>query len=227
MALGDHSFVLAKELGPKKIRVNAINPGGVETEGTHSMGFIGSEFEKQLVARTPLGRLGQPNDIAPVAVFLASAASGWMTGIEFHHVEMAKVLRASRTSPVSGCPTRIVPIATTKSCRPSRRTWRSVCGELFAVENEVLLYDVTSTNFDGKCGATSTTRRWFASGAIPPLFVAKLLHRDVKEYAVSKATAFAGAGRLALLCWLTDRGAFRPSLQRKSWMRLRRLPYSQ
>ena len=72
--------VLAKELGPKKIRVNAINPGGVETEGTHSIGIIGSDFEKQMVARTPLGRLGQPNDIAPVAVFLASAASGWMTG---------------------------------------------------------------------------------------------------------------------------------------------------
>jgi NAD(P)-dependent dehydrogenase (short-subunit alcohol dehydrogenase family) len=72
--------VLAKELGPKKIRVNAINPGGVETEGVHSMGIIGSEFEKQLVARTPLGRLGQPDDIASVAVFLSSAASGWMTG---------------------------------------------------------------------------------------------------------------------------------------------------
>jgi 3-oxoacyl-[acyl-carrier protein] reductase len=72
--------VLAKELGPKKVRVNAINPGGVETEGTHTMGMIGSDFEKQLVARTSLGRLGQPNDIAPVAVFLASAASGWMTG---------------------------------------------------------------------------------------------------------------------------------------------------
>jgi len=72
--------VLAKELGPKKIRVNAINPGGVETEGVHSMGMIGSEFEKQMVARTPLGRLGQPDDIASVAVFLASAASGWMTG---------------------------------------------------------------------------------------------------------------------------------------------------
>jgi 3-oxoacyl-[acyl-carrier protein] reductase len=72
--------VLAKELGPKKIRVNAINPGGVETEGLHGMGVIGSDFEKQMVARTPLGRLGQPNDIAPVAVFLASAASGWMTG---------------------------------------------------------------------------------------------------------------------------------------------------
>jgi len=72
--------VLAKELGPKKIRVNAINPGGVETEGVHSMGISGSEFEKQMVARTPLGRLGQPDDIASVAVFLASAASGWMTG---------------------------------------------------------------------------------------------------------------------------------------------------
>jgi 3-oxoacyl-[acyl-carrier protein] reductase len=72
--------VLAKELGPRKIRVNAINPGGVETEGLHSMGMIGSEFEKQMVARTPLGRLGQPDDIASVAVFLASAASGWMTG---------------------------------------------------------------------------------------------------------------------------------------------------
>ncbi len=72
--------VLAKELGPKKIRVNAINPGGVETEGLHSMGIIGSEFEKQIVARTPLGRLGQPDDIASVAVFLASTSSGWMTG---------------------------------------------------------------------------------------------------------------------------------------------------
>jgi 3-oxoacyl-[acyl-carrier protein] reductase len=72
--------VLAKELGPKHIRVNAINPGGVETEGVHSMGMIGSDFEKQMVARTSLGRLGQPDDIAPVAVFLASAASGWITG---------------------------------------------------------------------------------------------------------------------------------------------------
>jgi 3-oxoacyl-[acyl-carrier protein] reductase len=72
--------VLAKELGPRKIRVNAIKPGGVETEGLHSMGVIGSDFEKQMVARTPLGRLGQPDDIASVAVFLASAASGWMTG---------------------------------------------------------------------------------------------------------------------------------------------------
>jgi len=72
--------VLAKELGPRKIRVNAINPGVVETEGTQAGGFIGSDFEKQLVARTPLGRTGQPNDIAPVAVFLASEESRWVTG---------------------------------------------------------------------------------------------------------------------------------------------------
>jgi 3-oxoacyl-[acyl-carrier protein] reductase len=72
--------VLAKELGPRKIRVNSINPGGVETEGVHRIGMIGSEQEKQMVAQTPLGRLGQPADIAPVAVFLASAESGWVTG---------------------------------------------------------------------------------------------------------------------------------------------------
>ncbi len=71
---------LAKELGPKKIRVNSINPGGVETEGVHAIGMVGSDFEKQLVAETPLGRLGQPDDIAPVAVFLASPDSGWITG---------------------------------------------------------------------------------------------------------------------------------------------------
>jgi 3-oxoacyl-[acyl-carrier protein] reductase len=72
--------VLSKELGPRKIRVNSINPGGVETEGTHSLGIIGSDFEKQMVAGTPLGRLGQPDDIARVAVFLASAESAWLTG---------------------------------------------------------------------------------------------------------------------------------------------------
>lgn len=72
--------VLAKELGPRKIRVNSINPGGVETEGAHTAGVIGSDFEKQMVAQTPLGRFGQPEDIAPVAVFLASPASGWLTG---------------------------------------------------------------------------------------------------------------------------------------------------
>ena len=72
--------VLARELGPKKIRVNSINPGIVETEGTHTAGFIGSEFEKGVVAQTPLGRTGQPGDIAPVAVFLASDDSAWLTG---------------------------------------------------------------------------------------------------------------------------------------------------
>jgi 3-oxoacyl-[acyl-carrier protein] reductase len=72
--------VLAKELGPKKIRVNSINPGGVETEGTHRIGVVGSDFAMQLIDQTPLGRFGQPEDIAPVAVFLASEASGWLTG---------------------------------------------------------------------------------------------------------------------------------------------------
>ena len=72
--------VLARELGPKKIRVNSIHPGMVETEGTQSAGFIGSDFEKSLVAQTSLGRTGQPRDIASVAVFLASADSGWITG---------------------------------------------------------------------------------------------------------------------------------------------------
>ncbi len=72
--------VLAKELGPKKIRVNAINPGPVETEGFQDGGFSGSDFEKQAIAQTPLGRIGRPNDIAPVAVFLASSDSAWVTG---------------------------------------------------------------------------------------------------------------------------------------------------
>lgn len=72
--------VLSKELGPKHIRVNSINPGGVETEGTHASGIIGSDFEKHMIAETPLGRLGQPQDIAPIAVFLASADAGWLTG---------------------------------------------------------------------------------------------------------------------------------------------------
>jgi 3-oxoacyl-[acyl-carrier protein] reductase len=72
--------VLAKELGPKKIRVNSINPGMVETEGVHAAGFIGSDFQKQFEAQTPLGRIGQPNDIAPIAAFLASDDSGWLTG---------------------------------------------------------------------------------------------------------------------------------------------------
>jgi 3-oxoacyl-[acyl-carrier protein] reductase len=71
---------LANEFGPRRIRVNAINPGVVETEGTHTAGVIGSEFESGVVAQTPLGRVGQPDDIAKVAVFLASNDSGWLTG---------------------------------------------------------------------------------------------------------------------------------------------------
>jgi 3-oxoacyl-[acyl-carrier protein] reductase len=72
--------VLAKELGPRRIRVNSINPGTVETEGYETIGMPGSEFEKQAVAQTPLGRVGQPRDIAPVAVFLASSDGAWITG---------------------------------------------------------------------------------------------------------------------------------------------------
>lgn len=72
--------VLAAELGPKGIRVNSLNPGLTETEGTHAEGIAGSEMEAGFVALTPLGRIGQPADIAKVAVFLASEASGWVTG---------------------------------------------------------------------------------------------------------------------------------------------------
>jgi 3-oxoacyl-[acyl-carrier protein] reductase len=72
--------ILAKELGPKKIRVNAIAPGPVETEGVRAAGVIGSDFANQMVANTPLGRFGQTEDIAPVALFLASPESGWITG---------------------------------------------------------------------------------------------------------------------------------------------------
>jgi 3-oxoacyl-[acyl-carrier protein] reductase len=72
--------VLSKELGPKKIRVNSINPGMVETEGTHTAGLVGSDFQADAEHRSPLGRIGQPEDIAPVAVFLASDESGWLTG---------------------------------------------------------------------------------------------------------------------------------------------------
>lgn len=72
--------VLARELGPRKIRVNAISPGEVQTEGTRSAGIVGSDFEKQMLQQTPLGRIGQPDDIAPVAVFLASDDARWVTG---------------------------------------------------------------------------------------------------------------------------------------------------
>lgn len=72
--------VLAKELGPKGIRVNTINPGMVETEGAHTAGLIESDFRTQVEAQTPLGRIGQPADIATAAVFLASADSSWISG---------------------------------------------------------------------------------------------------------------------------------------------------
>lgn len=71
---------LAKELGPRKIRVNAINPGMVETEGLHAAGMGNGDFRKQIEAQTPLGRIGQPEDVAPAAVFFASADSAWITG---------------------------------------------------------------------------------------------------------------------------------------------------
>jgi len=71
---------LAKELGPRKIRVNAINPGMVQTEGWYAAGFAESDMRKQVEAQTPLGRLGKPEDIAPAAVFFASADSSWISG---------------------------------------------------------------------------------------------------------------------------------------------------
>jgi 3-oxoacyl-[acyl-carrier protein] reductase len=71
---------LAQELGPKKIRVNSLSPGMVETEGAHAAGFIGSDMQKEMEKKTPLGRIGQPGDIATVAAFLASDDSGWVNG---------------------------------------------------------------------------------------------------------------------------------------------------
>lgn len=71
---------LARELAARKIRVNNIAPGGVHTEGSVTLGMIGSDMEKNIVAQTPLGRIGQPQDIAKIAVFLASDDSGWVTG---------------------------------------------------------------------------------------------------------------------------------------------------
>jgi 3-oxoacyl-[acyl-carrier protein] reductase len=75
---------LAKELGPKKIRVNAVNPGMVETEGLHGAGFVESDFRKQIESQTPLGRIGQPQDIAPAVVFFVSDDSRWITGETLH-----------------------------------------------------------------------------------------------------------------------------------------------
>jgi 3-oxoacyl-[acyl-carrier protein] reductase len=71
---------LAIELGPKRIRVNSVNPGMIETEGVHTAGFLGTDFHKKLLAETPLGRIGRPDDIAKAALFLASDDSGWVTG---------------------------------------------------------------------------------------------------------------------------------------------------
>jgi 3-oxoacyl-[acyl-carrier protein] reductase len=79
-ALDTISLVLAHELGARNVRVNSLNPGLVETEGVHTLGVIGSDFAKDVVTRTPLRRGGQPEDIAKVAVFLASEDSRWVTG---------------------------------------------------------------------------------------------------------------------------------------------------
>ena len=74
------TIALSKELGPKKIRVNSLNPGMVETEGLHAAGIAASDFRKTVESQTPLGRIGQPEDIARVAVFYASDDAGWVTG---------------------------------------------------------------------------------------------------------------------------------------------------
>lgn len=75
---------LAAELGQRKIRVNTVNPGMVETEGTHSQGITESDMRKQVESQTPLGRIGLPKDIAPAVVFLASSDSSWITGENFY-----------------------------------------------------------------------------------------------------------------------------------------------
>jgi len=79
-ALDAITRAFAAELGPRKIRVNTIAPGVIETEGATTLGVIGSDFEKQAIAQTPLGRIGQPDDVGKIAVFLASDQSGWVTG---------------------------------------------------------------------------------------------------------------------------------------------------
>jgi len=83
-AVNSITVSLSKELGSRKIRVNALNPGLVETEGVHSAGFMGTPWEEEIIKNTPLGRVGQPDDIAKVAVFLASDAAGWVTGQLIH-----------------------------------------------------------------------------------------------------------------------------------------------
>jgi 3-oxoacyl-[acyl-carrier protein] reductase len=79
-AVDSITVALAGELGPRKIRVNSLNPGMIETEGVHAAGFIGSDFQKDIESKTPLGRIGQPGDIATIAAFLASDDSYWVNG---------------------------------------------------------------------------------------------------------------------------------------------------
>jgi len=79
-AVDSITIALSKELGPRKIRVNALNPGLIDTEGTTTGGYIKGDFADNAEKLTPLGRLGKPNDIASIAVFLASEDSGWLSG---------------------------------------------------------------------------------------------------------------------------------------------------
>jgi 3-oxoacyl-[acyl-carrier protein] reductase len=116
---------LAMELGPRKIRVNAINPGAVDTEGTHAMGVIGNDLEKQTVAQTPLGRTGQPEDIAPVAVFLASDESRWFTG---DTLAVSGALAKADTPRLTGTRVRRGPLSMSAASTPSKASpsrWRS------------------------------------------------------------------------------------------------------
>jgi 3-oxoacyl-[acyl-carrier protein] reductase len=78
------TIALSKELGPKGIRVNSLNPGLIQTEGTHTAGIIGGDFETHAVQGTPLGRIGQPDDVATVASFLASEDAKWVTGQQIY-----------------------------------------------------------------------------------------------------------------------------------------------
>jgi len=83
-AVNSITLALSKELGSRQIRVNALNPGMVETEGVHASGIIGTDMYKKTIADTPLGRIGQPNDIATIATFLASDDSKWVNGQTIH-----------------------------------------------------------------------------------------------------------------------------------------------
>jgi len=83
-AVDSVSAALAQELGTRKIRVNSVSPGMIVTEGVQAAGFVGSDFEKEAVKRTPLGRIGQPQDIASIAAFLASDESAWVNGQAIH-----------------------------------------------------------------------------------------------------------------------------------------------